>query len=199
MGYGGTEMFKEHKAAQMAAFLLTKAGGGLNVVTLTKLLYLTERESMAQFGHPISGDNMVSMPHGPVLSKTLDLTNGIVESPVWESLIEAREHHEVKLRKPVSREELSSISDANVIALEAVWEKFGSWEKWRLVKFTHDECAEWEDPNGSSNPIPPKRVFRAVGKNQDEADALVGEVLAQNHFDKIFGPSTFGNAAGEAW
>ncbi len=179
-------MFSEKKAAQMAAFLLNKAGGTLHVIVLTKLLYLTERKSMAQFGLPICGDLMVSMPYGPVLSKTLDLTNGNVNSPIWDALIEAREHHLVKLHNQMDRESLSSLSDADVFALEAVWAEFGSYEKWALVDYTHDKCEEWEDPQGSSSPIPLKRVFRAVGMTQEAADVLAAEASEQNRFDSIF-------------
>ena len=35
-------------------------------------MYLAERESLARYGEPITGDVLVSMKHGPVLSKTLD-------------------------------------------------------------------------------------------------------------------------------
>lgn len=66
-------LFNEKRTTQAAAFFLFKAGGKLPVLKLMKLLYLAERESYRQYGEPISGDNLVSMPHGPVLSQTLNL------------------------------------------------------------------------------------------------------------------------------
>lgn len=180
-------MFKERKAAQMAAFLLDRAGGKLNVLKLTKLLYLAERESMGVRGVPISGDSMVSMPQGPVLSKTLDLTNGNVISAAWESLIEDREHHDIRLRHPVTRDDFGDMSDSALRILDSVWSQFGDMDQWELVRYTHDKCAEWEDPNGSSLPIPAKRVFAAVGKSQEVADFLAKELKAQHHFDTLLG------------
>lgn len=179
-------MFKERKAAQMAAFFLQCGGGKLNVLKLTKLLYLAERESLAERGLPICGDRMVSMPKGPVLSRTLDLTSGNVVSADWEALIEDREHHDVRLRKPVERADLTDLSDSAVSALERVWERFGQMDQWQLVDYTHDKCPEWEDPNGSSFPIPPKRVFTATGRGPEAADFMAKELAAQNYFDTLF-------------
>lgn len=183
----GVAMFKERKAAQMAAFLLDRAGGRLNVLKLTKLLYLAERESMKRYGFQISGDDMVSMPKGPVLSHTLDLTNGNVESAEWEALIEDRESHDVRLRHAVSRDDLTDISEAAIAVLTSVWQDFGEQDQWQLVQYTHDECAEWEDPDGSSNPIPARRVFAAVGRNHEEAELSAREFRAQKHFDSLLG------------
>ncbi|HWX02434.1 Panacea domain-containing protein [Collimonas sp.] len=176
-------MFKERKAAQMAAVLLGKAGGSLNVLKLTKLLYLAERESMSRSGFPIAGDYMVSMPKGPVLSQTLNLTNGEVVSEDWEHWVEDRENHQVKLKRPFTREDVDSLSDAAMDVLNDVWKQFGEMTQWDLVEYTHNECAEWEDPGKSSHPIPAKRVFIALGKSKEEAEILTRELQAQKYFD----------------
>lgn len=178
-------MFKERKAAQLAAALLDKAGGRLNVLKLTKLLYLVEREAMKRHGFQVSDDQMVSMPRGPVLSQTLDLTNGSVESSAWEDLVEDREGHDVRLKKPMSRSDFSALSDATIDIVNAVWAEFGHMNQWELVKFTHDQCAEWEDPNGSSLPIPAKRVFMAVGSSAADAELMAKEMRAQQYFDQL--------------
>lgn len=73
-------MFNERKVAQMAAFLLGKGGDRMPHLKLMKLLYLSDREAMERYGFPISGDCIVAMPHGPVLSMTLNLMDGDVES-----------------------------------------------------------------------------------------------------------------------
>ena len=82
-------LFNERKAAQAAAYLLCKAGGSLNVLKLVKLMYLAERESLRRYGETITGDALVSMRNGPVLSATLDHINGLVPScqDGWDSLI----------------------------------------------------------------------------------------------------------------
>ena len=71
-------MFKEVKTAQVAAFFLAKAPGHrMPHLKLMKLLYLADRESMRETGYPMSWDRLVSMPHGPVLSTTLNLINSV--------------------------------------------------------------------------------------------------------------------------
>lgn len=65
-------IFSERKAAEAAAFLLLKGGGGLELLKLMKLMYLAERESFKKYGESITGDAFVSMQHGPVLSGTYD-------------------------------------------------------------------------------------------------------------------------------
>jgi len=47
---------------------------------LMKLLNLSDWEAMERYGFPISGDRIVSMDQGPVLSMILNLMDGDVES-----------------------------------------------------------------------------------------------------------------------
>jgi hypothetical protein len=42
----------------------------LPVIKLIKLMYLAERLSLQRYGEPLTGDRLVSMPDGPVLSMT---------------------------------------------------------------------------------------------------------------------------------
>jgi len=60
----------------------------------------------------------------------------------------------------VTRETLTSFSDAEVEALDSVYTKFGKWDKWKLVDYTHRYCREWQDPKGSSLQIPYEAIFR---------------------------------------
>jgi uncharacterized phage-associated protein len=67
--------YREEKATQAAARLLQLVGGKLNHMKLIKLLYVADRRALLRFGRPITFDWYVSMPHGPVLSFTLDKIN----------------------------------------------------------------------------------------------------------------------------
>ncbi|MEO8384745.1 MAG: Panacea domain-containing protein [Betaproteobacteria bacterium] len=165
-------MFNERKVAQMAAFFLHQAGGILPVLSLTKLLYLAEREAINRFDEPMAGDRMVSMPHGPVLSQTLGLTNGEAESDgAWASLVAGRAGYEVELAKGASAnpESLGALSDADIQVLSDVWKEFGHLDRFALRDRTHDICKEWKDPNGSSKPIRYQTVFLALGRDQSTA------------------------------
>jgi len=181
-------MFNERKVAQMAAFLLGKGGNRMPHLKLMKLLYLADRESMGRFGAPISGDRIVAMPHGPVLSMTLNLMDGDVESSPggWDGLISDKENHELSLKRAATPDDLDELSQADIDVLEAVWKQFGHMDKWAIRDYTHDHCPEWTDPNGSSVPIPYEKVFRALGRPEDEARELGARIEAERALDKIF-------------
>ena len=181
-------MFNERKVAQMAAFLLRKGGDRMSHLKLMKLLYLADREAMGRYGAPISGDRIVAMPQGPVLSMTLNLMDGDVESSPrgWEGLISDKENHELSLRRPLTSDDTDELSPADIDVLEAVWKQFGQMDKWEIRDYTHDHCPEWTNPNGSSVPIPYENVFRALGRPEKVALELSARIEAERELDKIF-------------
>lgn len=181
-----TPLFDERKAAEAAAFLLFKAGGSLPLIKLVKLLYLAERLSLQRYGEPLTGDRLVSMTHGPVLSMTYDHINGALPSREggWESWVADRAGHMLalrdasKIRSP--EQDLLRLSDSDLEVLGAVWDEFGHWDRWRLVDYTHsDACPEWEDPEGSSRPIPYERLFSKLGYSAEQTAALVERLDTQ--------------------
>ena len=179
-------MFDDRKAGQVAAFFVDAEGGRMDVIKLVKLIYLADREFMNRYGLPITFDRMVSMPHGPVNSQTYECIKGAVDCPGWEEWIADREGHAVSVRKLASRDALDELSDAEIETLQAVWQRFGTMGKWEIRDWTHNHCAEWHDPDGSSLPIACADVFRALGRDDAMAEELAGHVEAHRQIDKLF-------------
>ncbi len=185
-------LFSEKKAAQVAAFFLFKAQGRLAVIKLTKLLYLAERLSYQKYGEPIIGDRMVSMDHGPVLSKTLNYTNGsVLESDArgWDYWISDREGHDVALKDSSlirSADDLLELCDADIEVLEETWNSFGHFGKWELCEYTHKNCPEWEDPKGSSFGIELDKLLSALSFSEDQVRAIKGNLQSQNSINSAF-------------
>ena len=182
-------MFNERKAAQMAAFFLGQVPGSrMAHLKLMKLLYISEREAVRSFGRPISGDRLVSMPHGPVLSMTLNLMDGDVESRPggWEEWISDKENHEISLREPLEPNSLDELAPAEIDVLNSVWTQFGAMSKWEIRDWTHKHCQEWDDPHGSSTPITYERLAQAVGFDQAAASELASQIQAEQDIDKLF-------------
>lgn len=176
-------MFDERKAAQIAAWFLNEAGARMPHLKLMKLMYLAEREAMKRHGFPLTGDRFVCMPHGPVLSQTLNHINGYDESQPdggWDSWVSDKANFCVQVRKPVTREALDELSDDDLAVLETVWMEFGAMDKWQIRDYTHKHCPEWEDPDQSSTPLPYIKVLRAVGYDAETAAALVQEITAHD-------------------
>ena len=181
-------LFNERKAAQAAAFLLHKAGGRLPLLKLMKLLYLSERESLQKYGDTITGDTFISLPNGPALSMTLNFINGFAKSSEggWDTWVADRSEHMVELRdKSLVRspeDDLLALSETDLECLGQVWQKFGHWDRWKLVEYTHSEaCPEWENPGNSSRPIPPARLLKAVGYGPAQVEALTKRLHEQRY------------------
>lgn len=186
-------LFDERRTAQAAAYLLHRAGGKLPVIKLVKLMYLAERLSLQRYGEPITGDRLVSMPHGPVLSMTYDHVNGALPSEEggWDTWIADRAGHVVELRdESMIRspgEDLLCLSDSDLEVLGEIWVQFGHWDRWHLVDYTHsDACPEWEDPEGSSLPIRYETLFEKLGYTPEQAAAMTARLNEQRALNGSF-------------
>jgi len=166
------------KAAHAAAYFLfmaLKQNGNLTLLKLMKLMYLAERTAYKKYGEPIIGDALVSMPHGPVLSRTLDYLNDGSSSPIWDVWISKNDRN-ISLSDPTlirsPEQDLTELSKSDLEILNDVWLQFGHMSAYALRDYTHDpaNCPEWEDPDGSSKPIPYQKLFTSLGYSEDEAE-----------------------------
>lgn len=180
-------MFNERKVAQMAAYLLKKRGGCMSHLKLMKLLYLADREAMDRYGAPMSGDRVVSMPQGPVLSMTLNLVDGDIESSPngWDGWVSDKANNEVALCRNFEDTELDELSPADIEVLDKVWAEFGRMGRWEIRDYTH-RLPEWIDPHGSSHPIPHRDILLALGRSPEVADELSKDLEAEQNIDKLF-------------
>ena len=179
-------MFKPRKAAQVVAFFALHNGGPINVLKLTKLVYLADREFMRLHDFPILGDHLVSMPHGPVNSATYNYINRDAQSDDWSRFVHARNGYNVSITNAAkSTDDLDELSRAEVKVLEKVWTKFGALDQFALRDWTHQNCKEWRDPNGSSIPIPYERVLECLGKS--EAESIAAEIESKRELAGLFG------------
>ena len=185
-------LFNEKKAAQAAAYFLFRSGKPLSVLKLMKLMYLAERRSFAKFGEPMMGDLLVSMDHGPVLSRTYNHMNGNRHSVEkgWEHWIADRAGHDLALRHPKAlrspEKDLDQLSDADLSVLEDVWKKFGRMNQWKLRDYTHEHCPEWKDPEGSMIPMEPEEFFAALKFTPRQRKAAMAKLRAQDRINAAF-------------
>lgn len=178
--------FDERKASQAAAFLLFRAGGRLPVIKLIKLMYLAERLSLKRYGETLTGDRLVAMPHGPVLSYTYNLIQGAYEPSAggWDTWVSDRAGHDVELNdKSMIRspeEDLLALSESDLEVLSDVWGEFGHWDKFRLRDYTHSgACPEWTDPSGSMVPMSYRHVLGNLGYSPENAAAIAERIAQQ--------------------
>ena len=160
--------FNDRKTAQAAAYLLHLAGGELNYMQLIKLMYLADRQMLLEHGLPITGDRMVSMKHGPVLSRILDFINegdGPNNPSAWFEYIGPAKNYSVALLKDPGTDELSKFE---LGLLKNIYETYGRMDKWKLVRMLHEILPEWKDPGSSMHPIEPEDILRAASRSEAE-------------------------------
>ena len=176
--------FREIKTTQAAARLLARAGGRLPYMSLIKLLYLADRQALVTLGKPVTWDLPVSMPHGPVLSRTLDLITDEPEpghASYWHGHISRPDNYEVHLIEPPLGDQLSPAEEA---VLDDVFHRFGHMNRWQLRDFTHT-LPEWTDPHDSSVPISIRDIILHQGVSVDDADAIIRDLLAEATADEV--------------
>lgn len=184
--------YDPRKAAQSIAYLTVKNGRNpLNILKAVKLVYLADRESLRLYGFPIQDEAHYSLPHGPVNSTTYEFMKGEVpptKSAEWSEFLTDRANHQIGLKNPdIDPDNLDELSDADIAVLDAIWDRFGHMGQWQLVDWTHDphNVPEWEDPNGSSQLIPLRRMMDALGiENAVEQEQAIQESRRASSFLK---------------
>lgn len=181
-----TPWFNTRKAAQVVAFFAIREGGAINVLKVAKLVYIADRKNMEKFEFPITGDNFVSMDHGPVNSITFNCINGMQGAKEeWEKFVTDRSGYTVGVsQNDLTEDGLDQLSEAELETLNEVWAEFGPMTKYEVRDWTHNNCPEWEDPNGSSSPIPFSRVFKYLGKAA--ADELESQIASERAVQAAF-------------
>ena len=181
-------MFNEQKATQMAIYFLRQQNGTMNKLKLIKLLYLAERESLKRYGRPMTYDRLVSMDHGPVLSKTLDLANRVAleaQPNGWYDRIDWSGHYDLTLTSDNHLDCLDELSQTDHEVLKDVWQQFGHMDQWQVRDRTHD-FQEWKGQHGTAVSINYKEIFLALDYSDQEADARCTEIETEERIDQVF-------------
>ena len=159
----------------------------MSYLKLLKLLYFADRLALAELGRPISYDMYVSMPQGPVLSRTLDL---MTEEPephadhpsYWRTVISEPHEYEVSLlRDDIPNDQLSRAEEE---ILDRVFAKYGRLSRWEIRDLSH-KLPEWHDPHGSCVPIRIKDILLHQGMSEGDAQAIVEALGAENYADQL--------------
>ncbi len=163
-------VYNSVKAAQAAAKIIKLHGGAIDTLVLMKLLYLADREALLDSGYTITGDTMMSMPHGPVLTNVLDSVT--CNARPWRDYMKERQNHLLALENQEPSDD--ELSEYEIGILTKIHQRFGHLGPWEIRKITH-ELPEYEDPNGSSSRIEPADILKFAGRSQKDIETLTGE------------------------
>lgn len=164
-------LYDERRAVQSVTYLLHLGGGSMELLKLTKLMYLAEKRSYELYGEPLTGDVPYSLEHGPVLSATYDKTKLVKPSGAWADWLGERKQNTVNAARRLENPkiELKALSRADLKVLDSIWKEFGHMQAWELRNWTHDHCPEWHDPNKSSVAIDANELFESIGLTGEES------------------------------
>jgi uncharacterized phage-associated protein len=176
--------FGTRKVVEAAATLLRcETSRRMSYLRLLKLLYISDRESLAETARPIVGTVPVAMKHGPVLSEILDLVRGQHwDEATWSEFIR-RDGYEVELTKDPG---VLSLSRYEIEKLTQTAGRYRDTDDWQLVGVTH-EFAEWKGnyQENTSTVIPLEDIIEAVGRSADCAEIL-RDAERSRALDKLF-------------
>lgn len=170
------------KAVEAAGVVLRMARGKrMRYIRLLKLLYIADRVSLGETGRPITGDRLVAMPHGPVLSRVYNCIKGEYPDQLeWDRFFLTEEPFDIRMRRIPGVGELCRYE---IEVLQRVTRDRVLKDDWQVVEETH-EFEEWIDPGDTSRPIRYRDVLNAVGRTE-EAERLLAEARADEALDAL--------------
>lgn len=166
--------FNIKKTIQAASLLLRCEDGTMSYMKLIKLLYIADRESIKETGRPMTGDMHFALPHGPVLSHTLDLIKQKHTCTwEWSTFIETNGMDAVTTDADPG---IGDLCRWDLRKLREISEKYKGLDQWDLREITHrfPEYIQNDPANtdSNSNPIGLHDILTALNMEDQEAEIL---------------------------
>ena len=177
--------FEIEKAVQLVAYLVKLRGPDeiMDQVTLLKMLYIADRESLRETGSPITGDVPYSMRWGPVLSSIYDLTKPDRtprdNEAIWDTHL-GTEGYRIILKADPG---VDMLSPFETDLLLKVFDKYKDFGTWSLSKLTH-EFPEWQQSQAWQS-IPLRVIVEALDLS-DHLDEILQIQAEDTHFAELF-------------
>jgi hypothetical protein len=179
-------VFDIDKAVAAAAYVTRRKGGNrISIFELLKTMYAAEREALASWHRPITGDSFCSMKKGIVLSRTYDLIKGEVMSTnsdmaKWSRHFSPRENNCVRL---LAEPDYDYLSDREREALEKGAVLIGQLIQRHglIAEILHAQWPEWKNPEGTgkgSLPLAVEDVLSEILEDEEEAERVGREIVA---------------------
>ena len=176
--------YNEKKAIQIAALLLKKSGGKMDMLRLTKLLYLVDREAFMRWGLPLTGDDYASMKYGMVLSETYSLSRRkFLQHRLWDNYISAPDNNYVMAL--IADPEDDELSENDVDLVNEIFETYKDKSTRFLIESVHHKLPEWKDVGNSSLIIPYDEVLGQSGVSEDQIETVINDIEDYSYFQQF--------------
>ena len=176
-------LFKEEKITQIASLIIKLHQGSIEYSKLIKLLYIVDRSALLKWGSPSTYDDYILTKCGFVLTNTLDIIEGRLESKdFWNVYISEPDCYEVKLLQTCPT---SQLSKAEVDLIEEVFREYGYKSNLALTE-EHYKFPEWRDFQGSPLQITYRDILKAEGKLEEEIKDIEEELEHLEFVHQLF-------------
>lgn len=143
--------FNYKKSVQALNFFAIKAGGSINKMKVLKLIWLSDRLHLRNFGRPILNDTYFALNYGPVASNTKDLVENtsFLTEPEREYRNQylsnnSQNNYDFQSGNPV---DTRVFSKTDIEVMETVFKVFGHLNEFQLSEESH-KYMEWKKFEG---------------------------------------------------
>lgn len=167
----------DHEKAINGILLIASRAHNSTFHKISKVMYLADKEHLAQYGRLIFGDSYVAMKHGPVPSETYDMLKAVRGDGWTKFMDEAEDAFQVKNGKeviPLKSPDLEVFSESDLECLEKTLENYGSKTFQELTDITHDQAWDSVDENDL---IDLEQIIRTL----PDSDALLEHIRSESH------------------
>ena len=175
--------FDEITATEATAYLLSKCRGEKrDYGALLKLLYLADKEALIQTNRTITGDEMIGMRHGTLLSRLYDLMKPLGPEGEYFGRYIAKPPEEGVNVRLIESPPNKRLSEFEKKILDRVFSEHGNKTFKQLEDLTH-QLTEWEElkiRHKEVKSIDPKRVLEISGKSREQIEEA--EINAKESF-----------------
>lgn len=166
--WGKLSLYDEVKATQAGTLLLNLNNNQMDYLKFIKLLYNIERESINRWTRPLILDELYSMPHGQVTSKTLDRAkpeNQGVET-FWRKHI-VNSNNSMRLIRNAGTDKLSR---AEISLIEEMSQRYKNKTVSQMIDEHHNSALfpEWRDPGSSNIKTTYDELLGVLGKTDEQ-------------------------------
>jgi len=142
------EGFNYKKAIQALNFFAINEGGNINKMKAIKLIWLSERAHLRQYGRPILMDTYYAMKLGPVPSKTKDLCecdNTFLDDVEKEERNKyINPHHDNMNFESLNEVDESVFSKTDIEIMMDIYNNYGEYSEFELSNNISHKFPEWK-------------------------------------------------------
>lgn len=170
---------------QASGILLRLENDRMDRVRLLKLLYIADREALAETGKPIVGGRLVAMKNGPLHSEVYDLVKSEHEGYEEWNRFFRNDGHVVTCLSDPGRLQLSPYE---IDKLTDVSERHVGRDTWAVAEVTH-QFPEWQRFHrpGTSCTIPLEALLAELGFTDEEVREVVHDAEMQQRLHALLG------------